>query len=491
MVRRRCIPFLIAFAIGPAAANAQPFQDLFEYGNAADSNQQSGAGIQRGTTYDPATDVYTITAGGTDFWSPTDHGSAIFDADGPTTDGNFSAIVQVSIGLPGEVMPGEWGRSGIMARTDPADPTSAYFASTQKFNGPNQHILQARDTAGGDTGRPSDGSTTTLVTGHDAAIDAVPVWLGLHRNDGILYSTWADDNGGSPGTWSNAETRAASAAHSGPVYLGLFHQNHNVQPETSTATFMNFSLTDFDASLGNFPPPGEGAVDLMTGNWNARVLRLGDAGSDVEVNDHTEARGIISFADGGDNVNGWEIASDTSDMRNRIDMAGGAGSFPHNHSYPDGLNDDTGEDFVVQATTKQPLLFPAGDWSIAFGSDDGGQIALDGATFVAEFNTDGDTVVDNVAFFNGNRGHGWTGGHLTLTEPTEIMIDASMHERGGGDSFEVAVAQGHQGGFSGNGFYQTLAGEGEFGITVVPEPGSFALLGLGALGLIRLNRRRR
>ena len=164
MILRRFIPFLIAFAISPLAVNAQVLDDLFEYGNAAEANAESGAGMARGTTYDAATDVYTITAGGTDFWSPTDHGSAIFDADGSTVDGNFSAVVKVSIGLPGEVMPGEWGRSGIMARTDPADPASAYFASTQKFNGGKQHILQARDAAGGDTGRPSNGATTTLVT---------------------------------------------------------------------------------------------------------------------------------------------------------------------------------------------------------------------------------------------------------------------------------------------------------------------------------------
>ena len=58
-----------------------------------------------------------------------------------------------------------------------------------------------------------------------------------------------------PGTWSNASgtSRAGSDAHNGPVQLGLFHQNHNVQPETSTAIFSSFSSGDFDNSLGEFP----------------------------------------------------------------------------------------------------------------------------------------------------------------------------------------------------------------------------------------------
>ena len=82
MVLRRFFPLLIAFAISPLAANAQVFDTIYEYGNAADSNQTSGAGVERGATYDGAGNTYTITAGGTDFWSGTDHGSAIFDADG-------------------------------------------------------------------------------------------------------------------------------------------------------------------------------------------------------------------------------------------------------------------------------------------------------------------------------------------------------------------------------------------------------------------------
>ena len=113
------------------------------------ANATSGAGIPRGADFSgSASGNYTITAGGTDFWDVSDHGSAIFDSTATPVTGDFSAVVQVSIGLAGEVMPGEWGRCGIMARTDPSAANSAYFASTQKFDGPNQHVLQFRDSLG-------------------------------------------------------------------------------------------------------------------------------------------------------------------------------------------------------------------------------------------------------------------------------------------------------------------------------------------------------
>lgn len=254
---QRFVCYLFALVMAPLSAQGQALDTLYEYGNAAQANATSGAVIPRGADFsDSANGNYSITAGGTDFWSPTDHGSAMFGSENAPVTGNFSAVVKVQIGLEGEVMPGEWGRSGIMARTDPADPQSTYFASTQKFDGGKQHILQARDVKGAGTGRPSNGMPTTLVTGPAAAaagMDPVPVWLGLHRYDGTIASTWAPDENGSPGEWSSAESRAGSDAHNGPVQLGLFHQNHNVQPETSTALFSGFSVRDFDNSLGEFP----------------------------------------------------------------------------------------------------------------------------------------------------------------------------------------------------------------------------------------------
>ncbi|MCA9149309.1 MAG: hypothetical protein KDA92_08430, partial [Planctomycetales bacterium] len=280
MIVRRILLGL-ALVMLPVAANAQTFDTLYEYGNAADANATSGAGIARGFTAS-ASGTYTITAGGTDFWDVSDHGSAIFDSTATPVTGDFSAVVKVSIGQPGEVMPGEWGRSGIMARTNPSLPNSAYFASAQKFSGPNQHTLQFRDAEGSGTGNVL-GATTTLVDGTGGA--GVPVWLGLHRYGDQVFASWAPDNAGAPGTWSMAVQRAASADQLGPVQLGLMHQNHNVQPETSTATFTDFMAGSFDNSYGQFPLTLTRNVGLTDGKVSGQISGVELGGVTAEAVD--------------------------------------------------------------------------------------------------------------------------------------------------------------------------------------------------------------
>ena len=53
-----------------------------------------------------------------------------------------------------------------------------------------------------------------------------------------------------------------------------------------------------------------------------------------------------------------------------------------------------------------------------------------------------DSFDDDQIRYENNRGHGWTVGSFELAEPLETTITASFHERGGGDSFEIAVIEG-------------------------------------------------
>lgn len=119
------------------------------------------------------------------------------------------------------------------------------------------------------------------------------------------------------------------------------------------------------------------------------------------------------------------------------------------------------------------------------GSDDGGFLTVkpaDGSTFAFdnEVNTNGDDVLDDTILYNGTRGHQSTCGEFTVgADGLSANIEAAMFERGGGDSFEIAISAGGCAPF-GNGYFQlvgddTLANDAGTGFLVttgtpVPNP---------------------
>lgn len=293
--------FLASLAL---PAEAETLDTLAEFGNAAEANATSGAGTPRGANFsDAAAGNYTITAGGTDIWGNSDNGSFIYDADQSRAAGeNFSVIVRsVSVaGSPLESLASQWGRTGLMARKNPDDAGSANVAHIRKSGGdpasadPADTLIQGRQADGGGTDRgPGDnGEHRNFVANTlNGSVRSTPIWLGLHRYDGEWYSTWAPDNAGSPGTWSNALQRLGTPDMSGEVWVGLAHQSHNIHPIVNTAVFEGFEVTDFNPSLGNFPvatscelelSPGGilltasgvelGTVDPIDVEWEARYI---------------------------------------------------------------------------------------------------------------------------------------------------------------------------------------------------------------------------
>lgn len=274
-------------------AGAETLDTLAEFGNAATANATSGAGTPRGADYTgAAAGTYTLTAGGTDLWGTSDNGSFIYDANQTRGAGeNFSVIVRsVSVaGDPLEAIAGEWGRTGPMARKTPDAADSATIAHIRKTGNNNITVLQAR---------PADGAATDRNGGEFANGDAniangtvrnTPIWLGLHRYDGDWYATWADDNAGSPGTWSDALSRVGTPDLAGEVYVGLAHQSHNINPVVNTALFEQFSVGAFGSEFGNFPVSVTCDVAL-SGNDVALTALTTELGAPTPIDSNWEVR---------------------------------------------------------------------------------------------------------------------------------------------------------------------------------------------------------
>ena len=212
--------------------------------------------------------------------------------------------------------------------------------------------------------------------------------------------------------------------------------------------------------------------------FNVRFINV----TSEQVNDHTEA--LQMAGDPRTTAKAFGASFDGSDNYATINHAGG-GSFGSDHDFPGGAsgNTDAFDDFILYATAE--VTIPEGEWAIGFGTDDGGQLTLEGLDLpcVVGCNEGGELPFDTDQIaYNGNRGHGWTIGELIVDNDETVSFNASMHERGGGDSFEVAIvplADWNGTGFDINDGWQLL-GDGVFDWGVSTEKsGEIAVAGDG------------
>ncbi len=384
---------------------------------------------------------------------------------------------------------------------DPAPPGSD-FATFQDFLGAPSNTAFGAATANiqyvpglGDD--PQDFIDAGFVAGNIALID----------RGAVNFTTKIINAAG-------AGAVGALIANTTPSGAGGLFEGGMPDMTTIPALMLRFGLgQDFIADLNGgatiqvnmsvTEPPRDPAVELGPGIWDTRIIAIDDqnGAADHDINDAFEAVTILAFADG-DPVpdNGWNIRYDVSDNRNVIDMAGGFGTFPSNHPYPNGESEPdnspgVGEDFLVQALTTVPMLIPEGDWTIAFGSDDGGILRMldPGFSFTNKINADSIPGFDNGIAFSGTRGHSWTAGEFTVGPGgLAVAIEAVMFERGGGDSFEIAISAGHNGNSVVNDTttWHILA-DGTLGWTAIPEPSTLVLGLIGLVGLLAVGLRRR
>ncbi|MFT5499820.1 MAG: hypothetical protein ACI9TH_005238 [Kiritimatiellia bacterium] len=192
-----------------------------------------------------------------------------------------------------------------------------------------------------------------------------------------------------------------------------------------------------------------------------------------------------------------------------IDFGGGGGNFnagsggnPQNQ-YPAGPGTG-GSQYSIRAFAS--ITFPAhsgapgeGEYTIGFGSDDGGYIELPGVTYIGDNNANANNIGGtgltggdlntggSILWFGNGRGHNWT--RATFSIPStglKTTINAAFWEGGGGDSWELAIRDSFDlGGAVNQGTGWELLTDGVFGISVtddfgrVPEPSTSVTLIFG------------
>ncbi|MDG2124337.1 MAG: hypothetical protein P8J87_11590, partial [Verrucomicrobiales bacterium] len=219
---------------------------------------------------------------------------------------------------------------------------------------------------------------------------------------------------------------------------------------TLRGSYSGITLPEGQWDLSGLEEGGDGTITYVStelGGWRVRALDVNGTGGFEQVNDLTEALLMIEETATAFNL---DVQSDIETVYGVVDIGDNGGTFPDTQLYPDGVTGGH-EDIILRAVAE--VVIPPGKWTIAFGSDDGGRITIPGVDFSTgdggfdgRFNEDFDPNGpfdpergnDTVDYWK-PRGHQWTGGTFSLTEPLETTITVTMYERGGGDSLEVAI----------------------------------------------------
>ncbi|MFT5413488.1 MAG: hypothetical protein ACI9NC_006243, partial [Verrucomicrobiales bacterium] len=216
---------------------------------------------------------------------------------------------------------------------------------------------------------------------------------------------------------------------------------------TMRGNYASIALPEGQWDLSGLASGGDGIITYASNalpGWLVRNLDVVGGTGSGNVDSLTEADGLIANT----GTANFTLQGDRTEVRPILDLGGGAGDYPVNDLYPGSTptSGTTRDDFVIFATSQ--VTIPAGTWSIAIASDDGGSIKVEGVDFStgaagveSRFGEEDPPLrlSDDSVRFDAKRGHGWTGGTFVLTEPLSTTVTAVMFERGGGDSIEVAV----------------------------------------------------
>jgi VCBS repeat-containing protein len=232
---------------------------------------------------------------------------------------------------------------------------------------------------------------------------------------------------------------------------------------------LQYDLNGQFQSLSASQMVNESFTYTIADGWNVRMIQVTGSG----INTTAEAEGVLAAATGlgtlSANSEAYNVTFFGDTVATEIDFGSGNhdpgvnDDFDVNNVFPNGIADG-GNDFLVSATSS--WIVPAGTYTIALGSDDGGYIRLSGgATFSAVFNSTLPAGSNEIRF-DTLRAHGTTGGTFTVAQPTQITLDTLAWDHLSYSSFEISIASGAQASFNG----------------AVANGGSFHLLQDGTLG---------
>jgi hypothetical protein len=218
----------------------------------------------------------------------------------------------------------------------------------------------------------------------------------------------------------------------------LFLPTDNTLGTTWTDTFNDAGWTDVNSAVGF---AAQGPSTIIPG-FTARMIDI-SGGSDGQLNTTTETLNVFN---GNFSPGQYNITLDHTDQIGVVNMGGGGGTWGSTNAYPDGTTGTALEDFAVRVNAD--IHIPQGTWTIGFGSDDGGFIQIPGINFSNHWGTNGDNNVnDDMIMFEAPRGHAWTRGAFTVgAGGLTTTLDSLFYERGGGDSFEIAIISGRNSG---------------------------------------------
>ena len=251
----------------------------------------------------------------------------------------------------------------------------------------------------------------------------------------------------------------------------LVYQNWNNPGEPNGNTAENFAemvgggLWN-DLSTQTRPYTVEYDLGAAQPAFHARMIKLNPANTAVD-NDLNRAGEALSVMTGYGAGSRYDVTTDVTHTPFQVDYAGStAGNFSADNPWPDGTAGDGGDDFAVRATSR--VYIPEGEWTIAFSSDDGGYVHLDGVQFSSDVNTNGDRKInDGTIVYDTAGSHVGTLGHFTVPQGgMTTTLDAMFFERGGGDYFEISIAPGYWPSLNTEAFALLL--DGQYGWSATP-----------------------